>query len=125
MRQVATDHAPKAIGPYSQGMRVGELVFFSGQVPLDAVSGQITGANVQEQTRKVMQNIEALLKSQGLDFSRIVKSTVFLTNMGDFAAFNEVYASFLKAPYPARSTVEVSALPKGALVEIECIAWAG
>ncbi|MBY0371980.1 RidA family protein [bacterium] len=125
MKPIQTDKAPQAIGPYSQGIRVGDLIFFSGQVPLDPKSGVIVGTDIQAQTRKVMENIQGLLQSQGLDFTRVVKSTVFLTNMGDFAAFNEIYASFLKAPYPARSTVQVSALPKGALVEIECVVLAG
>jgi 2-iminobutanoate/2-iminopropanoate deaminase len=121
MKPIATENAPQAIGPYSQGIRVGDLLFFSGQIPLDAKSGQMVGNDIQSQTKQVMQNIQGLLESQGLGFSNIVKSTVFLKNMGDFAAFNEVYASHLKAPFPARSTVEVAALPKGALVEIECI----
>jgi len=124
VKTIQTDNAPKAIGPYAQGRRIGDLIFFSGQVPLDAVTGQIEGTDIQSQTRKVMENIRALLDSQGLNFSHVAKSTVFITKMSDFAAFNEVYASFLTPPYPARSTVEVSALPKGALVEIECIACA-
>jgi 2-iminobutanoate/2-iminopropanoate deaminase len=121
MKTIATPHAPQAIGPYSQGNQVGNLVFFSGQIPLDPVSGQMVGANVTEQTTQVMKNIQGLVKAVGAELDSIVKTTVFLQSMKDFAAFNEVYASFLKPPFPARSTVEVAALPKGALVEIECI----
>jgi 2-iminobutanoate/2-iminopropanoate deaminase len=124
MKNISTPKAPAAIGPYSQGNQVGNLVFFSGQIPLDPVSGQMVGNDIASQTTQVMKNILGLLESQKLGFQSIVKTTVFLKNMGDFAAFNEVYASFLKAPFPARSTVEVAALPKGALVEIECIALA-
>jgi 2-iminobutanoate/2-iminopropanoate deaminase len=121
MKTIATPHAPQAIGPYSQGNQVGNLVFFSGQIPLDPVSGQMVGAKVTEQTTQVMKNIQGLVKAVGAELDSIVKTTVFLQSMKDFAAFNEVYASFLKPPFPARSTVEVAALPKGALVEIECI----
>ncbi len=122
MKQVIqTDKAPAAIGPYSQGIRVGDLIFFSGQIPLDPATGQIAGQEIQAQTRQVLKNIQALLDSQKVGVENIVKTTVFLKNMGDFTSFNEIYASFMKAPFPARSTVEVAALPKGALVEIECV----
>lgn len=122
MKQVIqTDKAPAAIGPYSQGIRVGELIFFSGQIPLDPATGQVAGQEIQAQTRQVLKNIQALLDSQKVGVENIVKTTVFLKNMGDFTSFNEIYASFMKAPFPARSTVEVSALPKGVLVEIECV----
>lgn len=122
MKQVIqTDKAPAAIGPYSQGIRVGDLIFFSGQIPLDPATGQIAGQEIQSQTRQVLKNIQALLDSQKVSVENIVKTTVFLKNMGDFTSFNEIYASFMKAPFPARSTVEVAALPKGALVEIECV----
>lgn len=120
MKPIKTDKAPGAIGPYSQGVLAGELIFFSGQIPLDPATGQMVGNDIQTQTRQVMKNIQGLLESQGLGFGNIVKTTVFLKNLGEFTTFNEIYASYLKAPYPARSTVEVSALPKGALVEIEC-----
>ncbi len=120
-RVIATENAPKAIGPYSQAVQVGQFLFCSGQIPLDPVSGNLVGTEIVAQTKQVMKNIHGLLSSQGLDYSHILKTTVFLQSMGDFAAFNETYASFLKAPYPARSTVEVAALPKGALVEIECV----
>jgi 2-iminobutanoate/2-iminopropanoate deaminase len=119
---VQTDKAPKAVGPYSQAVRVGQLLFCSGQIPLDPTSGQMVGESVEQQTTQVMNNIRGLLESTGLGLHSIVKSTIFIKNMGDFAKVNEVYSSFLKQPYPARSTVEVSELPKGALIEIECIA---
>ncbi len=121
MNVINTPNAPAAIGPYSQGIRVGDLIFFSGQVPLDPATGQIVGTEIVAQTKQVMKNIQALLESQGLSFANIAKTTVFLQSMKDFAAFNETYAAHLKAPYPARSTVEVAALPKAALVEIECL----
>ncbi len=121
MKAIATDKAPKAVGPYSQAVQVGDLLFCSGMIALDPNSGQMIGKDVQSQTKQVMSNIGNLLESQGLDFSKIVKTTVFLQDMADFVTFNEIYASNLKAPYPARSTVEAAALPKGALVEIECI----
>jgi 2-iminobutanoate/2-iminopropanoate deaminase len=120
---ISTISAPAAIGPYSQGVRVGDLLFLSGQIALDPETGQMSGATVEEQTRQVMKNISGLLESQGLAFQDIVKSTVFLKNMGDFGRFNETYSQFLKSPYPARSTVEVAKLPKDALVEIEVIAY--
>lgn len=121
MNAISTTQAPQAIGPYSQGIRAGSFLFLSGQIPLDPQTGTLVGTDVKEQTRQAMRNVEGLLSSQGLGFDRIVKTTVFLKSMDDFAAFNEVYASFLKAPYPARSTVAVAGLPKGALVEIECV----
>lgn len=119
---IRTDKAPQAVGPYSQAVRIGDLLFCSGQIALDPANSQMVGSAVEAQTERVMLNIRGLLESVGLDFSKLIKTTIFLTNMGDFAKVNEIYASFLKQPYPARSTVEVSALPKGALVEIECIA---
>jgi 2-iminobutanoate/2-iminopropanoate deaminase len=125
MKTIASPKAPAAIGPYSQANQVGQLVFFSGQIPLDPVSGSMVGTDIRTQTTQVMKNIQGLLESQGLSFKNIVKTTVFLQNMKDFLDFNETYASFLSAPFPARSTVEVAALPKGALVEIECIVFAG
>lgn len=124
MKTIASPKAPAAIGPYSQANQVGNLVFFSGQIPLDPVSGSMVGTDIRTQTIQVMKNIQGLLESQGLTFKNIVKTTVFLQNMKDFLDFNETYASFLSAPFPARSTVEVAALPKGALVEIECIVFA-
>jgi 2-iminobutanoate/2-iminopropanoate deaminase len=122
---VSTDAAPAAIGPYSQAVRVGETLYASGQVGLDPVSGQIVDGGVEAQTIRVFENIKAVLAAAGLGFEHVVKTTVFLKNMGDFAAMNAIYAKYL-APEgvvpPARSTVEVAALPKGALVEVEIIA---
>ena len=122
---ISTKEAPAAIGPYSQAVRVGDTLFASGQVGLDPATGQIVAGGVKEQTVRVLENIKAVLAEAGLDLVHVVKTTVFLKSMGDFAAMNEVYAKYL-APDgvvpPARSTVAVSALPKDALVEIEVIA---
>ena len=119
---VRTDRAPAAIGPYSQGVRVGNLFFFSGVIPLDPDTGALVGADAAEQTAQVLQNIRALLASQGLSPQNVVKTTVFLTDIAAFGAVNDVYATLFETEPPARSCVEVSALPKGALVEIECVA---
>lgn len=119
---VRTDRVPAAIGPYSQGVRVGNLFFFSGVIPLDPDTGALVGADAAEQTAQVLQNIRALLASQGLSPQNVVKTTVFLTDIAAFGAVNDVYASLFDSEPPARSCVEVSALPKGALVEIECVA---
>jgi 2-iminobutanoate/2-iminopropanoate deaminase len=123
--KIATTGAPAAIGPYSQAIRVGEMVFTSGQVALDPATGAIVAGGVVEQTVRVLENLKAVLAAAGLELADVVKTTVFLKSMGDFAAMNEVYARYL-APEgvvaPARSTVEVARLPKDALVEIEVIA---
>jgi 2-iminobutanoate/2-iminopropanoate deaminase len=121
---VSTTEAPAAVGPYSQAVRIGNVLFTAGQIPLDPQSAQIVSQDITEQTRRVLDNLTAVLKAEGMTFDNIVKTTVFMTNLGDFAAMNEVYASYFGAQPPARSTVEVSALPKGASVEIECIAVA-
>jgi 2-iminobutanoate/2-iminopropanoate deaminase len=121
---VSTTEAPAAVGPYSQAVRVGPMLFTAGQIPLDPKSGQIVSQDVAEQTRRVLDNLTAVLKAENMDFSNIVKTTVFLTNLDDFQKMNEVYASFFKDQPPARSTVQVSALPKGAQVEIEVVAVA-
>ena len=119
---VNTTKAPSAIGPYSQGVNVGDLFFFSGQIPLDPSTGDMAENNIKAQTKQSLENVKALLDSQGLDFSNVIKTTVFLDSMDDFAAMNEVYAEYFVAPYPARSAVAVDKLPKGALVEVEVIA---
>ena len=119
---VRTDRAPAAIGPYSQGVRVGNLFFFSGVIPLDPDTGALVGADAAEQTAQVLQNIRALLASQGLSPQNVVKTTVFVRDMGDFAKVNAIYAETFSSQPPARSCVEVSALPSGALVEIEVVA---
>lgn len=122
---VHSDQAPAAIGPYSQAVRVGDLLYTSGQVALDPATGQISGSTIAEQTVRVFENLKAVLTAGGTDLSRVFKTTVFLKNMADFAAMNEVYARYL-APDgvvpPARSTIEVARLPKDSLVEIEVIA---
>jgi 2-iminobutanoate/2-iminopropanoate deaminase len=122
---ISTKQAPAAIGPYSQAVRVGDTLFASGQVALDPATGQLVAGSVKEQTVRVFENIKAVLAEAGLDLTHVVKTTVFLKSMGDFAAMNEVYAKYL-APDgvipPARSTVAVAGLPKDALVEVEVIA---
>jgi 2-iminobutanoate/2-iminopropanoate deaminase len=122
---ISTSDAPAAIGPYSQAIRAGSTIYCSGQIPLDPKTGQIISGGIDAQTRRVLDNITALLKAEGLGFGNIVKTTIFLTNLGDFQTVNEVYGSYFKSQPPARSTVQVSALPKGANIEIEVIADAG
>jgi 2-iminobutanoate/2-iminopropanoate deaminase len=121
---ISTSEAPAAIGPYSQAARTGNFLFCSGQIPLDPKSGQIVSGDIATQARRVLDNIGAVLKAEGLSFENIVKTTIFLTDLGDFQAVNEIYGSYFKQQPPARSTVQVSALPKGANVEIEVIAAA-
>jgi 2-iminobutanoate/2-iminopropanoate deaminase len=121
---ISTSEAPGAIGPYSQAVRSGSFLFCSGQIPLDPKSGQIVSGDIAAQTRRVLDNIAALLKAEGLTFENIVKTTIFLTDLADFQVVNETYGSYFKQEPPARSTVQVSALPKGAGVEIEVIAVA-
>ncbi len=122
---IATTAAPAAIGPYSQAVRIGNTVYTSGQVALDPASGELVAGGIDAQTTRVLENLKAVLAAAGLDFAQVVKTTVFLKDMADFAAMNALYAKYF-APEgvvaPARSTVQVAALPKGALVEIECIA---
>ncbi|NRA64696.1 MAG: RidA family protein [Pseudobacteriovorax sp.] len=119
---VSTVKAPAAVGPYSQAVKLGELLFCSGQVPLDPESGQLVVGGIEHQTHQVMKNISEVLKAADLSLSNIVKTTIFLKDMGNFTAVNEVYASYLEKPYPARSTVEVARLPLDVDVEIEVIA---
>lgn len=123
MKPISTENAPAAIGPYSQAVDSGcGLVFLSGQLPIDPATGAFPEGGIQAQTRQSILNAQAILQEAGLTLSNVVKTTVFLADMGDFAAMNEVYAQFFEAPYPARSAVAVKTLPKGAMVEIECIA---
>ena len=112
----------KAIGPYSMGIESGDLVFISGQIPLDAATGKLVEGNIAAQATQSLENLKAILDAAGLTFADVVKTTIFLTSMADFAAVNEVYKSYVKEPYPARSTIAVAALPLGAKVEIEMIA---
>jgi 2-iminobutanoate/2-iminopropanoate deaminase len=114
--------SPAAVGPYNHAVRVGDLLFCAGQIPIDPRNGNLVAGDIQAQTERVLQNVQAILDDQGLTFSNVVKSTVFLTNLGDFAAMNEIYARYFTENFPARSTVQVAALPKGASVEIEVIA---
>ena len=123
-KTVFTSDAPAAIGPYSQGIRTGRFLFCSGQIPLDPTSGEITTGDIATQTRRVLDNIAAILRMEGLTFDHVVKTTIFLTNLEDFQKVNEIYGSHFKKDPPARSTVQVSALPRGANVEIEVIAAA-
>ena len=121
---ISTNEAPAAIGPYSQAVRCGRFLFCSGQIPLNPESGQVVTGDIATQTRRVMDNIESILRIEGMTFDSIVKTTIFLTNLGDFQTVNETYGSYFKQDPPARSTVQVSALPRGANVEIEVIAAA-
>lgn len=123
MKQVInTSKAPAAIGPYSQAIRVGNLVFTSGQIPIDPATGVFFEGGIKEQTRQSLSNIKAILEEAGISLSNVVKTTVFLADMNDFADMNAVYAEFFEEPYPARSAVAVKSLPKGALVELEVVA---
>jgi 2-iminobutanoate/2-iminopropanoate deaminase len=123
MKQIVhTDNAPKAVGPYSQAVRIGDFLFCSGQISIDPKTQDVFTGDIKTQTEMVLSNIDALLKAQNLKFSNIVKTTIFLTNMADFAAVNEIYAKRFSENPPARSTVQVAGLPKGVNVEIEIIA---
>lgn len=124
MKSVSTDKAPAAIGPYSQAQIAGNLVFASGQIPVDPATGLIP-AGVEAQAHQVFQNVSALLKAAGSDISKVVKTTVFIKDMNDFAAINAIYAQYFTEPYPARSCVEVARLPKDVLLECEAIAELG
>jgi len=119
---VSSPDAPKAIGPYSQAVRAGQLLFVSGQVPLDPATGQIVAGDIAAQTRRVFDNLGAVLKAGGRSFADVVRTTVFLADMNDFAAVNEVYGQYFSEPYPARATVQVARLPRDARVEIDVIA---
>ena len=122
MQVISTKKAPAAIGPYSQAIQVGNLLYTSGQIPVDPATGAFVEGGVKEQTRQSLTNVKAILEEAGLQMSNVVKTTVFMANMNDFADMNAVYAEFFSEPYPARSAVAVKTLPKGALVEIEVIA---
>ena len=124
LKYVDTKNAPAAIGPYSQGIIVNGIAFFSGQIPLSAETGEVVGTTIEEQTEQVMKNVAALLESQNASFTDVVKTTCFLADMGDFAAFNEIYAKYFPGK-PARSCVAVKALPNGVLCEVETIAYVG
>ena len=122
MKTISTEKAPAAIGPYSQAIQVGNLVYTSGQIPIDPATGMIVKGGIKEQTLQSLTNVKAILEEVGPTMSNVLKTTVFMADMGDFADMNSVYAEFFTEPYPARSAVAVKTLPKGALVEIEVIA---
>jgi 2-iminobutanoate/2-iminopropanoate deaminase len=114
--------SPAAVGPYNHAVRVGDLLFCAGQIPLNPADGTLITSDIKAQTERVLENVKAILDDQKLTFANVVKSTVFMTNLGDFAGMNEVYAKYFTSDFPARSTVQVAALPKGANVEIEIVA---
>lgn len=122
MKTIQTENAPAAVGPYSQAVRTGDLLFCSGQVPIDPKTGEMIRSSITDQTHQVMKNLSAVLEAADLGLGNLVKVSIFLKNMDDFASVNEVYASYLEKPYPARATVQVSRLPLDADVEIEAIA---
>lgn len=122
MNAIHTEKAPAAIGPYSQAIEVNGFVYTSGQLPVDPATGEFAEGGIKEQTRQSLTNVKSILEQAGTDMSKVIKTTVFLNDMNDFAAMNEVYAEFFQQPYPARSAVAVEKLPKGALVEIEVVA---
>lgn len=121
-KAIHTDNAPAAIGPYSQAVRWGNVIYVSGQLPIDPATGAFAGEDIAAQTRQSLTNIKNILAAEGLEMSHVVKTTVMLKDIADFGAMNEVYAEFFAAPYPARAAYQVATLPRDALVEIECIA---
>ena len=120
---IKTEKAPAAIGPYSQAIQVGNLVYTSGQIPIDPATGTFVEGGIKEQTRQSLLNVRAVLQEAGLAMDNVIKTTVFMADMADFSEMNAVYAEFFAEPFPARSAVAVKTLPKGALVEIEVVAW--
>lgn len=123
--EIQADDAPKAVGPYSQGIRWGDLLFLAGQIPIDPATGDMITGDAAAQAERVLQNVGALLAAAGTGFDRVLKATMFLVDLNDFAAVNAVYSRYFVAPFPARSTIQVAALPKGARVEIEVVAAVG
>lgn len=124
-KAISTSKAPAAIGPYSQGIRAGNIIYVSGQLPIDPATGVFAGAGIKEQTRQSLENIKSILEAAGTDMSAVVKTTVLLADISDFSDMNTVYAEFFSEPYPARAAFQAAALPKGAKVEIEAVAAAG
>lgn len=125
MKTIHTNNAPAAIGPYSQAIEVNGFIFASGQIPIDPSTGNFVEGGIKEQTKQAITNAKNILKEAGTDLAHVVKTTVYLANMADFAAMNEIYATFFQQPFPARSAVAVKELPKGALVEVEVLAYKG
>ena len=122
---VSTDSAPKALGPYSQAIQAGQFLFVSGQVPIDPTTNQLVTGDIADQTRRALQNIGEILKAGGASFQHVVRTTVYLADLGDFSAMNEVYATFFTAPQPARSTIQAARLPRDARIEVDVIAFIG
>ncbi len=120
--KIESKNAPRAIGPYSQAIRSGQFIFVSGQIPIDPASGDLVANNIQTQTHQVLKNIDAILSSAGTNYGHVVRTTIFLVNLEHFDAMNEIYKTYVLDPAPARSTVQVAGLPKGALIEIDLIA---
>ena len=120
--KIQTDQAPKAIGPYSQAIKCGDLVFCSGQIPLSPTTGKLVEGGVAEQTHQVLKNLQAILTKAGSSMDKVVKTTIFLTDLGDFGVVNEIYGSYFQEPFPARATIQVSRLPMNVVVEIEAVA---
>ncbi len=123
MDKISTDKAPSAIGPYSQAVRAGQFVFCSGQIGIDPATGKLIGADIESQTRQVMQNLRRVLTAARLDLNHVAKTTIFLVNLEDFSSVNEIYGAEFGEHKPARATVQVAGLPLGALIEIECVAY--
>lgn len=121
-KQIATDKAPAALGPYSQAILAGDTLYASGQVPIDPATGDLVGDTIEEQAKQVFENLRAVLAAAEMDFANVVKTTVFLTDLANFATVNEIYAGYFVEPFPARSCVQIAALPKGSLLEVELIA---
>jgi len=122
---ISTAAAPAAIGPYSQGIKAGDFIFFSGQIPLNPGNGELVTGDIVAQTNQVMANMQAALAGAGLNFSHVVKTTIYLTDLNDFGTVNDLYATFFPQPAPARACVQVAALPKGCSIEIEWVAYCG
>jgi 2-iminobutanoate/2-iminopropanoate deaminase len=122
---VSTGAAPKALGPYSQAIRAGQFLFVSGQVPIDPVTGDLIQGSIGDQTRRALENLGEILKAGGSSFSQVVRTTVYLADLGDFSAMNDVYATFVTSPPPARSTIQATSLPRDARIEIDAVAFLG
>ena len=125
LEKIQTDKAPAAIGPYSQAIRAGDFLFCSGQIPLLPETGEIVAGGIKAQTRQVMENLSAVVAAAGAEFAAVTKTTIYLADLGDFAVVNEIYAGYCGNPAPARATVQVAALPKGVLVEIDAVVYCG